>query len=153
MYFTDILPPIPLALKDAGVYHLVARTGGGNYATLEETGHWYDFFQIYQKVHWVPGTPLYFYSAVFAPTRLDTTIGHDWQHYDDTAGKWVDLGKVSFPIYGGTDYGYRGWSEKTALSPGLWRVDVTTDRGQVLGRTRFEIISVSTSTPMETVIQ
>ena len=153
LYFTNILPPVPLALTNAGVFHLVSKPSTGGYVTEQEIWHWYDYFQIYQKVHLVPGQPLYFFSAVFAPTRLDTTIIHVWQHYDDVSGQWLEQGKISFPIIGGTDYGYRGYSEKTALAPGLWRVDVTTDRGQVLGRTRFEIISVPVEVPTIQVVQ
>jgi hypothetical protein len=151
LYFTNVIPPIPLALKDAGVYHYVARTDAGDYVLNEEKHSWYDFFRRYDVVHVTQGRPLYFYSAVFAPTRLTTTIVHSWQYYDPVSGKWLDSGKIRFPIHGGADGGYRGYSEKSALAPGKWRVDVTTDRGQVLGRTRFEIEYSSTPAALKQV--
>jgi hypothetical protein len=148
LYFTDIMPPIPLALKDAGVYHYVARTSAGVYEVAEETHNWYDFFRLYKTVHVEQGQPLYFYSAVFAPTRLSADIVHVWQYYNGVSGKWTDASKIKFPIYGGMDNGYRGYSEKISLMPGKWRVDVETDRGQTIGRTRFEIVYTPSAPPL-----
>jgi hypothetical protein len=152
-YFTNLIPPVPLALKDAGVYHYMERTASGKYFFQEEIKPWYAMFDFYADVHVVPGEPIYFYSAVFSPTRLDTNIIHSWQYYDAKQQKWIVSANIRFPIYGGADNGYRGYSEKTNFFPGKWRVDVTNDRGQVLGRTRFEIISVGEGVALKSVIK
>ncbi len=152
-YFTNLIPPVPLSLKDAGIYHYMERTPSGQYFFQGEIKKWYNIFDFYEQVHLVSGEPLYFYSAVFAPTRLGTNINHSWQYYDNKTQKWVVSANIRFPIYGGADGGYRGYSEKTNIFPGKWRVDVTNDRGQVLGRARFEITPVSFDVPLESVIK
>ncbi|MCK9351486.1 MAG: DUF2914 domain-containing protein [Candidatus Paceibacterota bacterium] len=152
-YFTNLIPPLPLSLKDAGIYHYMERTASGKYFFQKEIKKPFDVLDFYEKIHVVQGESLYFYSAVFSPTRLNTNIIHSWQYYDPKADTWVVSANIRFPIYGGADGGYRGYSEKTNIFPGKWRVDVTNERGQVLGRERFEIISVERGVPLESVIK
>lgn len=153
LYFTNIIPPIPLSLKDAGAYHFLEKSQTGDYILRGESTHWYDFFRPHQEIHIMYGEPVYFYSAVFAPTKLSTGIAHDWQYYDTGLGKWVESGTFSFGITGGRDSGYRGYSVKSNVEPGLWRVDVVTDRGQVIGRTKFMVIETDTPTQVVTVVK
>lgn len=156
LYFTNIIPPIPLSLKDAGAYHTMEKSSAGKdvqYILRGESRHWYDFFRPHQEIHILYGEPVYFYSAVFAPTKLSTGIAHDWQYYDTAAAGWVSAGKFPFDISGGRDQGYRGYSIKTNIQPGLWRVDVVTDRGQVIGRTKFMVIETQTPAALETVVR
>ena len=40
LYFTNIIPPIPLSMKDAGVFYLVERLENGNYNVLTEDLKW-----------------------------------------------------------------------------------------------------------------
>jgi hypothetical protein len=152
LYFTNSIPPIPLSLKDAGVYHSLAKSGSGNYILGGEHMYWYDFFRPHKEIHILYGEPVYFYSAVFAPTKLTTGIAHNWQFYDTASGKWIESGTFPFGISGGREEGYRGYSIKTNVSPGLWRVDVITERGQVIGRTKFRVIEVDTPVPAKTII-
>lgn len=152
-YFTNLIPPVPLSLKDAGVYHYMERTESGRYFFQGEIKNWYDIFDFYENVHVKSGEALYFYSAVFAPTRLNTNIIHSWQYYNNISKQWVVSANIRFPIYGGADLGYRGYSEKTNIFPGKWRVDVTDARGRVLGRTRFEIIAVDQEVALESVVK
>lgn len=152
-YFTNSIPPIPLSLKDAGAYHALEKTVKGDYILLGEKGHWFDFFKPHQEIHITSGDPVYFYSAVFAPTRLSTGVAHDWRYYDEKEKKWVPAGIFRFGIFGGREFGYRGYSIKMNVRPGLWRVDVVTGRGQVIGRTKFVVIETETPVVLETVVK
>ncbi len=139
-YFTGLIPPLPLALRDAGVYHSIVRTGNSyQVATEAASSH---FFST-QVVHHVPGTPLYAFSAIFAPVQLSAPIVHRWQKYDDAAGEWETIAAAAFSIAGGRDGGYRGYSMITDPTPGKWRVSIETDSGGVLGRVRFDVENVS----------
>jgi hypothetical protein len=154
LYFTNSIPPIPLSLKDAGPYHSLTKSPAGKdiqYILGGEHTRWLDFFKPHKEIHIMYGDPVYFYSAVFAPTKLSTGIAHDWQYYDTEAGKWVESGTFSFGITGGRDSGYRGYSVKSNVEPGLWRVDVVTDRRQVIGRTKFMVIETDVPVVLETV--
>ncbi|HUQ30113.1 MAG TPA: DUF2914 domain-containing protein [Candidatus Paceibacterota bacterium] len=141
-YFTHILPPLPLALQSGGIYHSVLRTGS-TYAASEEKQSWQVSFGKPASIHSVAGESLYAYSAVFAPTKLSTTIVHRWQRYNPTQKSWVTQSTVSFPINGGRDGGYRGYSIKTNPAPGEWRVEVETGDGHLIGRIRFNLEQIT----------
>jgi len=144
LYFTNIIPPIPLSIKDDGVFHSIQRDGAGNYvASWEDHGLW-GYLTLYKDIHVSQYAPVYVYSAVFSPTSLNTEIIHRWQYLNSSTDKWVDKELVSLPLIGGREGGYRTYSMKSSLSPGRWRVSVETTRGQVLGRIRFNVINTST---------
>ncbi len=140
LYFTNVIPPIPLSLKDSGVYHFVGQGVEGGYVVRSEAKKWYELEIGGKKIHYELGMPVYVYSSVFAPTDLNTNILHKWQYYDVSKKEWIISSKIRFPIIGGRDGGYRGYSFKESVFPGKWRVDVTTERGQVLGRIPFKIV-------------
>lgn len=149
MYVLNILPPLPLSLKEAGVYHNITRTADGYHATGEEDA-WYAFLMPHKTVHILRGGTLYFYSAVFAPTRLtETRIVHHWEYFDEDKDAWVSKSRVVFSITGGRDGGYRGYSEKNNIEAGTWRVRVETMRGQVLGQMQFVVETVASLPVLE----
>lgn len=144
LYFSNILPPIPLALKDIGIYHSVVRSGS-DYVVQTEESTWHE--RLTGVTRRVPtGTTLYAYSSVFAPTKLSTNIVHRWERYE--GGSWVTASTIPFGISGGRDGGYRGYSER-AVTPGHWRVSVETVRGQLIGREEFRVADAP-STPLLT---
>lgn len=147
-YMTGLVPPIPLALKDGGIYHEFSRDGGDYVLRGEGRGEWWDPRP--DVVHMVPGRPLYAFAAVFAPTQFGTTVVHRWQRYDDEQRVWVTQSRVSFPITGGRAEGYRGYSEMSSVTPGEWRVRVETENGQVIGQIRFTAVSSTTLPMLET---
>lgn len=137
-YFFNIIPPLPLFLRDAGIYHDIVREGG-DYVFTGEEETWLQKLIPSQTVHAAPGERIYAFTAVFAPTDLSTTIYHRWQYYDETNAAWVTKDRLSFGMSGGRDAGYRGYSYKTGLQAGKWRVTVETARGQVVGRIPFTV--------------
>jgi hypothetical protein len=141
-YFTNLIPPIPLSLKDAGVYHSLKRNAAGNYVVSTEDLGLRKFITLYPDFHKTAGEPVYVYSAVFSPPSLNTTIVHQWQYKDPVTGEWNTKDWMSLPIVGGRDGGFRTYSQKSILEPGKWRVNVLTTRGQVIGRIRFNVVSV-----------
>ncbi len=149
LYFRNIIPPIPLALREVEVYHSVAKTSTG-YDVIGENKTFYDYFHPYETVHIISGDPVYIYSAVFAPTNFDASVVHVWQVYDPDNNSWVDTARIQFPIVGGQDYGYRGYSLKNNVTPGLWRVNIETVRGQIIGTIKFNIQVVSNEPALTT---
>ena len=151
LYFTGAIPPLPLALKEAGVYHAVARTGD-EYRLLYEPLRWYESYLRYNTTfHRAPGEPAYVYTAVFAPSGLSTTVFHEWQYYDEAGDTWVTDETIPFFIVGGRDGGYRGYSVKTRPAEGLWRVNVITEFRQLIGRVSFEVVEVEAPVPVQSV--
>ena len=138
-YFTNTLPPLPIALVRVGVYHSVKKEGEV-YQAVGENEPWYTQFDIIPQVVHVPeGQPIYAYSAVFAPTELSTKIVHRWHRLNPQTGHWQLMSSVTFPINGGRDGGYRGYTIKHNPEPGDWRVDINTSEGHLIGRIAFKV--------------
>ena len=144
LYFTNLIPPIPLSLKDGGIYHSVQKNDNGNYTVTYENNGWKSYFQMYPNFKEVMNDPVYAYSAIFSPTNLNITIVHEWQHYDEIQNKWVTTFKMNLPVIGGRDGGFRTYSESSNLASGKWRVNVETTQGQIIDRLTFNIVQVST---------
>ena len=141
LYFMNVIPPLPLSLQDASVHHSITRAEGGYLMQSERQG-WLGFFRLVPRFHVAPGVPIYFYSAVFSPTSLNTEIVHEWQTYDRRRG-WITADRIALSVRGGRDGGYRTYSVKTGIKPGAWRVNVETPTGAILGRYRFNVLSQS----------
>ncbi len=146
LYFTNFIPPLPLSLQDASVYHSVIRTEGGAYLVQSEAQGWLGFFRLAPRFHLAAGVPIYFYSAVFSPTSLNTEIIHEWQTYDSRRG-WITADRIPLSVRGGRDGGYRTYSVKSGVKPGAWRVNVETPTGAILGRFRFNVSLQSGAPP------
>lgn len=142
LYFTNIIPPIPLSLKFSGVYHSVYRVSSANYVGMYEPSEPMLFWKKRSNtVHRESGGSVYVFSAVFAPTKLNTKIYHQWQYFDRVEKKWKDSSKIELDVSGGRQDGFRGYSLKRSLENGKWRVVVETERGQKLGQIKFNIVS------------
>ena len=150
-YFTNILPPLPLSAKAAGIYHAVWRVPGDYLAVTEREPWTVRYLGFTPTYHVVAGESLYAYSAVFAPTALTTTIIHRWQWYDPATGSWQTRASIRYPIVGGRDGGYRGYSAVLMDKTGTWRVDIMTDNGLIIARLRFNTERVQLPPPESTV--
>lgn len=137
-YFSGLIPPIPLIMKEGDIYHFVQPSNGAYVVLAEPADDWWDPRPDVVRVQ--PGRPLYAFTAIFAPVRFGTTVVHRWQRYDDTAGAWVTQSRVAFPISGGRSQGYRGYSQVDGALPGEWRVRAETESGQVIGQMRFTVV-------------
>jgi len=138
-YFTNIIPPIPLALRYGEAYLGAERLPSGQYLLEKEDVSLLEDIVPGKTMRIVPGEPVYAFSAIFAPVRLSAPIVHLWEHYDVAQAKWISVSEISFFISGGRREGYRGFTLKNNVEEGSWRVDVATENGQILGRIRFDV--------------
>jgi hypothetical protein len=150
LYFYNFIPPIPLSLKEGGIYHSLTVNAPGHYTVTSENQGWFNFFHFSETVNLVNSDPLYAYSAVFSPTALDTNIVHEWQYYDPAKEAWMTMAHVTLPVVGGNDNGYRTYSMIDAPAAGAWRVNVETPHGAIIGTMRFDVVATSTEPTLET---
>jgi hypothetical protein len=138
-YFFNLIPPVPLALESGIVAHNVEKINGDYVVTYQEE-EWYKFWRR-NSLHYVqePGTNVYVFTSVFAPTNLKKNVLHRWRWKNPQTGKWAQADRIGYEITGGRDDGYRGFTYKSNIADGLWRVDVITEEGQILGVIRFEV--------------
>lgn len=133
-YFLNIIPPIPLALKDSGVFKSVIRTDNGYVFSYFDSN--FSFKSLKTEYSVPAGSYVYFYSSVFAPVKFEQTIIHEWQKKNNK-GDWIKVSSVKFPIYGGSETGYRGYTVSAQVTKGEWKVLVKTSNGQILGGETF----------------
>lgn len=149
LYFLNLIPPVPLALREIGVFHRVERKADA-YEVLYEK----DIRPFFERLlpwaphalHYVPNQSAYCFSSVFAPAGLSVPIQHRWEHFNESTGLWRTEALISFPIRGGRAEGYRGFTIKRITEPGLWRCDVETADRVLIGRISFRTVE-ATSTP------
>ncbi|MEX0931128.1 MAG: DUF2914 domain-containing protein [Candidatus Paceibacterota bacterium] len=151
LYFLNIIPPIPLSLKDSGVYHSLTRTQDGSYVVEEETKTFRDYFRMYEQVSLRAGDSLFAFTSIFAPTNFETDIYHVWEQYNRKSEEWEETNRIRLPIVGGRDGGYRTFSVKQNPGMGLWRVSAVTARGQVIGRINISVERVSELPSLEVI--
>ena len=140
MYFSNIIPPVPLSLKHFEVYNYVEKTYDGNYLVRKEKLEWYEFYKDWlNNFNKASNGSVYVYASVFAPTDLNTEITHIWQRYSENKKEWFTINEVTYPIKGGRGSGYRGYSMITNTVLGDYRVYIKNKQGQTLGKIRFEV--------------
>ena len=164
LYFLHIIPPVPLSLKEIGIYHALATLpkdihvqSGDIYSVTYEKPEWYAFWRDTSSIFTLPNNTAasgkqsaYCFSAVFAPGSLGTPVVHRWEKYNEGAKKWETKSVVSFPINGGREGGYRGYSLEESLTPGAWRCDVETTRGELIGRISFDVTQSAVAPTLST---
>ncbi len=146
-YFFKLIPPVPLALNEGIVAHEVTRDGQ-KFTVSYERDEWYVFWRKHRtKFIQKPGDSAYVFSSVFAPTSLEKTIFHRWKWYNASSETWEHVEDIGYNITGGRDGGYRGYTYKSNLKEGEWRVEVLTEEELVLGVINFELIMSETLKP------
>jgi hypothetical protein len=155
LYFLNLIPPLPLSLHDAGVYHSVVRTADGNYSVTGEHEEWWHRFThsvgVYSTYHAEIGQPAYVFTAIFSPAAFNLSIIHQWQWFDPTHKEWVTMGTIPLPVKGGREGGYRTYSALSSVKSGKWRVTVRTQSGQVIGRLVFNVVIDQELPQLETI--
>jgi MFS family permease len=136
LYLVNWIPPVPLSMKFGGVFHEVRKAG--ERFELAYQKHWLQFWK-HSDDPFPADEPVYCFTAVFAPVRLETTIYHHWYSRPDKTGAFSPVDRIPIRIQGGREGGYRAYTFKQGLVAGDWRVDVETEDGRVLGRVRFTV--------------
>ncbi len=152
LYFLNIIPPVPLSLKQIGIYHNLTKdavTPGKIFTASYEAPAWYVFWRDTSgQFTFASEGDAYCFSAIFAPGDLSAPVVHQWEKYNTARGQWEVQSTYTFGISGGRAEGYRGYSTE-GLSAGSWRCNVETRRGQLIGRISFTAVA-GTSTALST---
>ncbi|MES2749596.1 MAG: DUF2914 domain-containing protein [Patescibacteria group bacterium] len=147
LYFTNVIPPIPLSLQEIHIVHEVTRLNDSTYELTYEPVEWYRYDKKMSMVfHPSESGTVACFTRVFAPAKIDTEVFHVWE-YRDAEGNWVEHYRKSYAVTGKAVNGYRGWTALSSARNGVWRCSVETARGQVLGQKEF---TIDTSIPPST---
>lgn len=136
-YRVDMIPPVPLVKQAVVIAYDLEKTSEGYWMTVEKSP-WWNFWRVdSDHVHVQPGQRLICFSAVFAPQGLHTKLLHDWQK--KVEGRWVSVSAPGFSLTGGRESGYRGYTYKSKLTPGEWRVLIQTATRQTIAVSNFYV--------------
>lgn len=152
LYFIGIIPPIPLSLSKLEIGQAIERLPGLGYKITTEEQAWYTQLPFIHETIQPQTGQIICFARVFAPIRLETDIYHRWE-YKDSANKWQEYARIKYPIAGVNDNGYGGYTYITNFHAGVWRCSVETKRGQVLGRTTFQVQVDGAPLPLVTKIE
>ena len=137
-YFLGWIPPVPLSVKEIGIYHNIERSAEGNYSLYYERPAWKFWQSGDQNFSAQPGDKVFVFTRIFSPARFNDTLYLHWQKYLPKTG-WKTTDRVPVQISGGRKKGYRGYSFKENYSDGDWRILVETNDGREVGRINFDI--------------
>jgi hypothetical protein len=143
LYFTSLIPPIPLSLTELEIVDSVERVDTG-YRITTQAQPWYRKLPFTNSVIHPTGNSIGCFARVYAPTKLSTEIFHRWE-FKNEVGDWEEHFRFGYDISGVNKGGYGGYTLARDFFDGLWRCSVETERGQVLGR---EVIVIDMLAPV-----
>lgn len=137
-YAVDMIPPVPLVKRDVALAYELSKVNG-NYLLRQQASPWWVFWRkSSDDLELAPGQRVYCFSSVFAPPGLQTRLIHRWQHYDKKSG-WTTQSKAGFSLAGGRYGGFRGYTYKSNLAEGDWRVSVETENEKTIAVYSFSV--------------
>lgn len=140
VYLMNWVPPVPLVLKQHIVCQNFDRTTYS--CDIDEPSTLQKLGLSSPTVHKIPGNEVYYLSSVYAPTALKAPIEYRWYYEDPKTGKYRLTDKITssrMTVKGGREDGYRSYSKKKNVPPGMYRVETAYKNGAVIGSSTFEV--------------
>lgn len=138
-YALRIAPPVPLAVKEIGIYHDVRKDPEGRGKLLSHESHGLRFWQKGDQNYLErEGDKVWVFARVFAPRGFHDTIYAAW-FYDHPTRGWSQVHRLGLKV---TQSGERGFATEAFLtSPpeGKYRVEIQSADGRAMGLLRFEV--------------
>jgi hypothetical protein len=147
LYFLRLIPPVPLAAKNMGIYHKLEKRDGRYFLSHQKP--WWKFWEHGdQNFEARPGDAIYFFAQIFSPARFSDEVTIHWLFHDPKLG-WSSSDRVKMQINGGRKEGFRGYSVKKNFQAGEWRVQLETTDGREIGRLYVDVIPDSSTNDRE----
>lgn len=139
-FFLGWIPPVPLSVKEQGIYHYLVKRDSHYYlyAEMNENSFW-NFGK--STFHAEPDDKIYFYSQIFSPARISDKMIVHWFKKNDV-GIWESMDKVPVAIKGGREEGFRAFTFKSNYEAGEWKILVETSSGVEISRLYFNVTKV-----------
>lgn len=146
LYFLKLLPPIPLAVQYAGVYHNIEKQNGQFLLTYERP-FWKFWQNGAQSFMAQEGDRVYVFARIFSPAYFADEVVFHW--LQKINGEWRTSDKVPVKVSGGRDQGFRAYSSKSNYQEGEWVVKIETSDGREIGRISFDIQTSNNKLPVQ----
>jgi hypothetical protein len=138
-YKENIIPAVPLTLGESGVYQKVQKQGNNYILTSFENSYTPSPLFFWEKNSLIieKDDDVYYYVSLLTPAPIGGYISHVYEKYNEKEKIWESRARVPYPIAGGREKGYRGYSAKRIDEEGLWRVRVISNDSRSIGLTEF----------------
>jgi hypothetical protein len=141
LYLVGVIPPLPVAVQFAGIYHQVQRVSPGVYhlSTVDESVWYKPWTWFGPDFVMQPGDKPYYFFRIFAPKGFAPYKVRVRWYYDHPEKGWTTYGNgfIANVSSNGTDGGYRYYATTSNLKPGDWRVVLETEDGHEIHRINF----------------
>jgi MFS family permease len=151
LYLLHVIPPVPLALQFAGIYHdvkVVRGDTGREYHLSYEAPTWKFWNSGSQDFFVRPGDKAWYFVRIFAPKHFQDRVTFRW-YYDDPDKGWVERGSFKTRISASSDEGFRTMAYTSNPKPGDWSVSVETEDGREIGSMSFTVLQDERTEPRE----
>lgn len=136
-YYMGWIPPVPLSVKEIGIYHNIQKVGS-KYQLYYERPKWKFWLRGDQNFIAKPNDRVFVFARIFSPARFSDKVILHWQIHNPKKG-WLTTDKISMQIYGGRKEGFRGYTYKANYQAGDWRILVETLDQREIGRINFTL--------------
>ncbi|CAN5718012.1 DUF2914 domain-containing protein [soil metagenome] len=144
-YALGWIPPVPLSVREQGIYHLIEKKGDKVELSFEKS--WWKFWQTSDTDFRAEvGDKIYFFAQIYSPTRISDQVAIHWLQ-KDAKGNWKSSDRIPMSVHGGRHEGFRGFAFKGNYTPGEWQVRVETSSGIEISRLYFDVVSAETTGP------
>ncbi len=135
-YAFHLIPPVPLAAQDMGIYHNLEKKEGKFILSHEKP--WWRFWETGdQNFLYRAGDQIFFFANISSPAKFSDQVTIHWLVKERFG--WITSDKVPMQISGGRQKGFRGYSVKKNYQEGEWQVRLETTDGREIGRIYFEV--------------
>lgn len=136
LYFTKVLPPLPLSLKYIGVFHNIEKSNG-HYITTDYKPNWKFWHNGDQDFKYSKNDRVYIFTKIFSPAGFKEKVNIRWSIEKNGNYRTSDI--IPLSVKGGRRNGYRAFAFKQNIRPGNWQVKIETNSGLEIGRINFTI--------------
>lgn len=142
LYLLKVIPPVPLSLKQIGLYTQVTpvkdEQGRRSYELTYQPGPKWAWWADGSDTLTAPaGSRAYVFVRIFAPVEFTDSVQFAWEFHDSERG-WTPRGSPFVTtLSGGSEEGFRTYAYSTLSRAGEYRVRVLTMDEREIGRQTF----------------
>lgn len=137
LYALRVAPPVPLAIKEIGIYHEVRREPGG-FKLVHQLRSWRFWQKGDQEFRERSGDKLYCFVRIFAPRHFRDHVRFVWFHDDPKRG-WTQVHRLELAVSASSSVGFATDAYLTQPATGRWRVEIESEDGRTIGLLHFRV--------------
>jgi len=136
-YILKVLPPIPVAIKDIGIYQKIVRSNY-EYRCYHQKPWWKFWHKGDQDFYFDDKSIIHLFFAIYSPSSFSDSVIVQWS--TKINGKWIKSDQIPVKIVGGRSGGFRGVTYKKNFTAGKWRASVLTKDNREVGSIKMNVI-------------